>query len=256
MEYFKLVTNLLKMFSFGLLTYNHKIKLKSDSNICIEGKSGEIRPPSVTISSTDLIVYKSSPSFFLEGSVYSCNSPPFDVYYKISKPTDESEYKLLKHFERRTDNIYQFKKSILLQDFELGEYTITVKAEIVMSIYDSTSLTYAEDVSFIIFTLDNQEFTYNDGKSFLIVGRLSDRDGYGTYTIYYQIDEYNPVQMNPYILSSAYPITISEAINFTSELPESDSHSIKIWASDESNQNTSIKTLNFSFKYNYPVITY
>ena len=116
MEYFKLVTNLLKMFSFGLLTYNHKIKLKSDSNICIEGKSGEIRPPSVTISSTDLIVYKSSPSFFLEGSVYSCNSPPFDVYYKISKPTDESEYKLLKHFERRTDNIYQFKKSILLQD--------------------------------------------------------------------------------------------------------------------------------------------
>ncbi|EAY07962.1 hypothetical protein TVAG_332870 [Trichomonas vaginalis G3] len=96
-----------------------------------------------------------------------------------------------------------------------------------------------------ITTSDNQVFKKNDGQSFIISGSVQDLDGSGTVTIYYQFDGQNQAVAQTQTISQTTSYPVYKIIEFPSNFPESNSHYINIWATDEANKNSLTITKKF-----------
>ncbi|EAY02598.1 hypothetical protein TVAG_254990 [Trichomonas vaginalis G3] len=105
-----------------------------------------------------------------------------------------------------------------------------------------------------ITTPNNQEFKKNDGRSFNLEGTITDEDKDGTIRIYYQIDEGEINNIINITLDQTASETFDINITFPSDLSESNSHTIKVWATDETGKSSATARLNFSYTFNNPII--
>ncbi|EAY07744.1 hypothetical protein TVAG_118250 [Trichomonas vaginalis G3] len=104
-----------------------------------------------------------------------------------------------------------------------------------------------------ISALNNQEYKKNDGRSIFIAGSLRDEDRCGNVTLFYKFDGNYESQSINYPINDTYIHILNIPVQFPLDFPESNSHTITIWATDETNKNSSICKLNFSYQYNSPI---
>ena len=141
--------------------------------------------------------------------------------------------------------------------FNSREFSVSLISIVEESYSVPKSLTF-KDIFKVIFLdmsiQDNQEFINNDGKSFHIEGMIYNFGSSKPINLMYKFDDKDSKILKTYENIGNEGDHVQLDIPLSSDLPESNNHTISIWAEKGFNRKSNEYILNFSFIYNRPNI--